>query len=255
LEEKEKKAEKRAKLSDRKAEQKEKLAEQKQRKRERERNRELKLKEAQDTEVKKLKERAANYVDPAKPKKNLSPYLLYAQETRAAVKSANPTMSVTQLVSKLAQDWKAISEEQKQPYVERFKIQAEEYKKKLAEFTAANPLPKRPPTPFSAFLRTKYAVVSAKSLQEANAIMKDASKEWKALPENEKKKYQDEYQAKVAQYKATLSSWTDAQVNKLPQSVREFAREALDTNKFKKPREIQVLVADLAKVAAARAEA
>jgi hypothetical protein len=252
-EQKEKKAAQRERKAERNQEKKVELSEKKERARERSRNRKLKLKEKEEHMLKKLKERATKFVDPARPKKPLVPYILYVQENQAAVKAANKTLTITQVMSKVGQNWKALSVEQKQPYVERFEKNLKEYREAVAAFDAANPIPKRPATIFSLFVKQQFAAhPEAKSRDGAREVLSNASKEWKALPTKEKEKLKKEYRVHLAEYRQSLSSWTESQVDKLPQSVREFAREALKTGKFNKPREVQLLVSDLSKVATAR---
>jgi len=214
-EKREKKAERRERKAERNAEKKVELSEKKERQRERSRKRKLKMKEAEEHMVKKLKERAAKFVDPARPKKPLVPYMLYVT-----------------------------------PYVERSKKNFEAHREAAAAFDAANPIPKRPPTVFSSFVKQQFAAhPEAKSLEGARGVVAAASKEWKSLPNQEKEKLKKEYQTKLAAYRANLARWTESQIDKLPQSEREFAREALKSGRFNKPREVQLLVSDLSKIA------
>ena len=53
------------------------------------------------------------------PKKPVSAYMFYVNENRAAFVAKNPNLKVTEVVSKLAAQWKVLSADKKKPYEEK----------------------------------------------------------------------------------------------------------------------------------------
>eukprot|EP01135_Chromosphaera_perkinsii_P000449 Nk52_evm3s96 gene=Nk52_evmTU3s96 len=76
-----------------------------------------KKKEKEEGSAKKKAKRKKKPQDPNAPKKPLTSYIIYCNENRAKVKEANPKLSQTELMKKLSEGWKAISEEEKAKYV------------------------------------------------------------------------------------------------------------------------------------------
>lgn len=63
------------------------------------------------------------FLIPAKPKKAASSYIIFSNERRS-----NLTGSVTEIASKIGAEWKQLTPEQKQKYVEEAKKISEKYK-------------------------------------------------------------------------------------------------------------------------------
>lgn len=74
---------------------------------------------ALDKESKKKKKRKTK--DPDAPKRPLGPYFYYFKDNNARIKEEHPELIQKQVVAKIAQDWKDLTDEQKQPYVEKSK--------------------------------------------------------------------------------------------------------------------------------------
>jgi hypothetical protein len=69
--------------------------------------------------------------DPTAPKRNASAFLLYSVKKRKEIKKINPNLKTTDISRKLGQLWRATSEDEKRPFVEREEIEREEYKQKM----------------------------------------------------------------------------------------------------------------------------
>lgn len=74
---------------------------------------------ALDKDSKKKKKRKTK--DPDAPKRPLGPYFYYFKDNNARIKEENPELIQKQVVAKIAQDWKHLTDEQKQPFVEKSK--------------------------------------------------------------------------------------------------------------------------------------
>jgi hypothetical protein len=104
---------------------------------------ETKVKEVKTKEVKTKapKAKAASKKkekDPAAPKKNKSSYLFFVTEKRAQVVSDFPELKGKDIVSKLAELWRELSDDEKKPFVDlaaKDKIRYEEDKK---NYTSGN---------------------------------------------------------------------------------------------------------------------
>ncbi|KAI7907098.1 high mobility group box domain-containing protein [Cokeromyces recurvatus] len=70
--------------------------------------------------------------DPSAPKRGLSAYMFFSQENRAKVKEENPTATFGQLGKLLGEKWKAMSDEEKKPYIEKAEKDKERYEKEKA---------------------------------------------------------------------------------------------------------------------------
>ncbi|KAJ3212409.1 Non-histone chromosomal protein 6 [Entophlyctis luteolus] len=71
------------------------------------------------------------------PKKALSAYLIFANENRARVRAANPDASFGQVGKLLGQEWKEISEAEKQKYVALQEKDKARYTKAMADYKGA----------------------------------------------------------------------------------------------------------------------
>lgn len=63
------------------------------------------------------------FLIPAKPKKSVSSYIIFSNERRP-----NLTGSITEIASKIGAEWKQLTPEQKQKYVDEAKKFSEKYK-------------------------------------------------------------------------------------------------------------------------------
>ncbi|WP_405188769.1 non-histone chromosomal protein 6 [Streptomyces anulatus] len=63
--------------------------------------------------------RARGKKDPRAPKRALSAYMYYSQDHRARVRQANPDASFSETGRILGNEWRSLSDVDRQPYVER----------------------------------------------------------------------------------------------------------------------------------------
>ncbi|KAG0751912.1 hypothetical protein G6F57_017189 [Rhizopus arrhizus] len=71
--------------------------------------------------------------DPSAPKRGLSAYMFFSQDQRPNVKEENPKASFGEIGKILGERWKALSEEEKKPYLKK----AEDDKKRYEDEKAA----------------------------------------------------------------------------------------------------------------------
>ena len=73
-------------------------------------------------------------VDENKPKKPLSTYMLFCKDERENVKTENPEMKASDIISELGKRWKSL--EDKSAYEEEYKENKEEYDDKMKIYNA-----------------------------------------------------------------------------------------------------------------------
>lgn len=65
--------------------------------------------------------------DPDAPKRPLGAYFYYFKAMNSKIKEENPEFIQKEVVAKIAADWKTLSDEQKQPYVEKSNLDKQRY--------------------------------------------------------------------------------------------------------------------------------
>ena len=82
--------------------------------------------------VRTVKRVVKNKKDPSKPKRGLNKYMSFTKAMRAGVATAHPEMSPKDVSRELGQQWRAMSDEDKAPYIEMAKQNKEVSEKALA---------------------------------------------------------------------------------------------------------------------------
>ena len=72
--------------------------------------------------------------DPNAPKKNLNSYMFYTREVRQDVANANPTLKVNEVAKIIGGQWRKLSEEAKQPYIDLASEDKVRYDKELKAY-------------------------------------------------------------------------------------------------------------------------
>lgn len=75
--------------------------------------------------------------DPLAPKKNLSAFMLYANENRDKLKEANPDASFGDLGKKLGEAWRGLTDKQKEKYTKKATDDKARYEKEMTAYTVA----------------------------------------------------------------------------------------------------------------------
>jgi len=65
--------------------------------------------------------------DPNAPKRPLGAYFFYFKENNTKVRGEHPEFIQKQIVSKIAKDWKALTDDEKAPFVERSNADKQRY--------------------------------------------------------------------------------------------------------------------------------
>jgi len=75
--------------------------------------------------------------DPTKPKQGLSAYIIFTSEIREQTKKENPTMPMTELSKVMGTKWKALSDDEKAPYVAKSEADKARAKDEIAAWESA----------------------------------------------------------------------------------------------------------------------
>lgn len=72
--------------------------------------------------------------DPNAPKRSLSAYMFFANENRDIVRAENPGIAFGQVGKLLGEKWKALSDDDKVPYLTKAETDKKRYEKEKAEY-------------------------------------------------------------------------------------------------------------------------
>jgi len=127
-----------------------------------------------------------------RPKKAQSSYMFFASEARKQVMEANPTFKMTDISKELGKRWKELSEDKKKKYSAMAEEDKERYSKALKEFEETHPKPpKRPVTPFIAYVKETHDKVKAQNPKHTQTqVLQAIAAKWKTLSPEQKKPYE-----------------------------------------------------------------
>jgi len=76
--------------------------------------------------------------DPSAPKRPMSAFLHFSLGRRQSIRDQNPDMVNTEVSRVLGEQWRNATEEEKEPFIQREKIERERYKTAIAEWRTEN---------------------------------------------------------------------------------------------------------------------
>jgi len=143
--------------------------------------------------------------DPNKPSKCLtSGYAHFASETIPKMVGSSQTEKFT----KMAEQWRGLTEEQKIPFEEKAALQKEQYKQALVAYDPeiwvkkCDENPKPPVSGYTQFVRDIYADVKAEFPDAHNRdIIKECSKKWNEVDATRKEIMNEEAKTKYFAWK------------------------------------------------------
>ncbi|CAH1116202.1 unnamed protein product [Phaedon cochleariae] len=185
---------------------------------------------------------------PEKPKRPLTPFVQFLKERQPAIVKENPTMKQSEIMKKIAKDWREVSDEQKEKYAQKFETESKSYnvailnynasltseqqeglksaaterkedrkKRKLKKICKETNKPKKPSGPYILFLQEES---KARNIP-FNHMMSTVKGEWEKLPAAEKSRYREQYLAEKKKYEIALIEWEQEMVGKgHPELVR-----------------------------------
>ena len=135
-----------------------------------------------------------NKKDLKSPKKCRTSYIFFCCEQREKLKRDEPTLSTTQIVSKLASLWRNLKEEDKQKYKKMSEDDKKRYEKEMGSFVPDNkPVVDKPKRPLTSYLffcnETRDLVKKEHPDFSGKQITTELGKRWKQLSDEEKQPY------------------------------------------------------------------
>ncbi|KAG2198677.1 hypothetical protein INT47_001816 [Mucor saturninus] len=125
-----------------------------------------------------------------KPANRYNPYILYNQQHRARLRDLNPGIDGRQLSALVKKGYDEMDPETKAAFIENARMKANLFKKEPT-------IPKIPANSFFLFKNAHMEKYKGQPLVEVTRLL---AKEWKELPKEEKKKYQDEHKRLKEEY-------------------------------------------------------
>jgi len=135
--------------------------------------------------------------DPKAPKKPLTAYLLFSNSVRAQSRTENPELKMTQIAKVIGQKWKALTDEERQKWMDLAVKEKEEYKIVAAQYEQSED--------FRAY-QSKLAEWEAECLrrkEKANAAFVKKMEKMKMSPKNKKPKMGKKKMEKVKAKKSS----------------------------------------------------
>lgn len=154
-----------------------------------------------------------------KPKRAKSSYMLFCDEKRPAVMEANRAknggkVKMPELGKELSQMWSQIGEDEKAKYetmAAELKEKHDEEMKAYVDSTKIEGLMKRPQSAYFQYINANRAKIQEEhKITSIGEVAKKATELWKALSDEEKKPYEDQYQKDKAEYE----SWKESDAGK-----------------------------------------
>ncbi|XP_069024689.1 transcription factor A, mitochondrial [Embiotoca jacksoni] len=174
------------------------------------------------------------------PKRPLNGYMRFVLQQKPAVTRQNPDIKSVDIIRKIAQQWRTLSPDQKQPFQEaslqarqQFKLDLQHYQAQLSPDQMQQQVlekrqrmakrkairkkrelsslgkPKRPRSAFNIFMSEHFEEARGGSTQ---AKMKSLLEDWRSLFSHQKQVYSQLAQDDKIRYKNEMKSWEDHMV-------------------------------------------
>ncbi|SCU94874.1 LADA_0G11980g1_1 [Lachancea dasiensis] len=134
------------------------------------------------------------------PKRPSSAYFLFSMAVREELVRQYPDAKVPELSKLASAKWKEMSEDDKKPFHEKFKVNWEKYRVARKEYEASLP-PKRPSGPFIQFTQeVRPKIISENPDKDLIEITKLIGEKWRSLSQSDKQAYTDTYKRKLKEW-------------------------------------------------------
>jgi len=152
----------------------------------------------------KKKRKTKSKTEENKPKKPLNAYLIFCKENQKTIREQNSDLGAKDVMRKMGEIWKSLDTDEKKKYSDRATSDKERYNKEMEGFKPEpnNEIeekkdtkiekPKKAPTAYNNFCKQKTQEL--KQLhpdRKSSENLKEASRMWKDLSDEEKEKYKN----------------------------------------------------------------
>lgn len=174
----------------------------------------------------------------AVPKRPPNAYFRFVQSKRSEYQSANPDLKTGALSKALGEAWKALSDEEKQPFVDASASALEGYTLELAtlglshaprQFKAAKKAASRAKTPFQLFSEERHPIIRCDHPKASNTeIASLLSQSWKSLPEEDRSVFEAMSKDLKVKVSSSAAATTKGRKRRAPSPQNESADEGVD---------------------------
>ncbi|SCU89473.1 LANO_0D05050g1_1 [Lachancea nothofagi CBS 11611] len=134
------------------------------------------------------------------PKRPSSAYFLFSMAAREDLVRQYPDAKVPELSKLASAKWKEMTDEDKKPFHEKFKVNWEKYRIARKEYESHLP-PKRPSGPFIQFTQeVRPKIISENPEKDLIEITKLIGEKWRSLSQPDKQSYTDTYKRKLKEW-------------------------------------------------------
>ena len=170
--------------------------------------------------------------DPNSPKKWRTSYIFFCSEHREKLKTEEPTLTTTQIVSRLAAIWRNLNNEDKQKYEKMALEDKKRYEEEIKQYNPENPetenssSPKRPLTSYLYFCNeTRDAIKKEFPVFSGKQITTELGKRWKQLSDEEKKPFVEKQKLDRERYDNEKSKHSPNETKRKEKPVKETKKE------------------------------
>jgi len=168
-----------------------------------EKEKESAIKEKEKARIRLDKEKKA-----AKPKRPLSANIIYFKSVYPELKAANSDNKVTEIMKTAAQNWKALSENEKKPFITEAAKEKKRYEADKKEAQKKAP-PKKPLSQYIIFgNEIRPQIKKEKPDLKMTEIAVEIGKRWKKLSDAEKAKFKVKAEKLTEEYTKKYSAFT-----------------------------------------------
>ena len=178
--------------------------------------------------------------DPNSPKKWRTSYIFFCSEHREKLKTEEPTLTTTQIVSRLAAIWRNLNNEDKQKYEKMALEDKKRYEEEIKQYNPENPetenssSPKRPLTSYLYFCNeTRDAIKKEFPVFSGKQITTELGKRWKQLSDEEKKPFVEKQKLDRERYDNEKSKHSPNETKRKEKPVKETKKHFVVTPGFK----------------------
>ncbi|KAI2658735.1 Transcription factor A, mitochondrial [Labeo rohita] len=177
------------------------------------------------------------------PKRPLTAYMTYVKEMHPTFSRQNPGVKNVDIVRKLAQQWKMLTAEQKQPFQAASSASREQYKLALEKYKAQL----TPAQTEALAVEKRQKVAKRKAIRRKKTKMKSLRDDWERFSATQKQMYIQLAEDDKVRYKNEIKSWEEHMVeigrDDLVRRKERRAVKAKTTKDKKKKSKVTVLKA------------
>jgi len=177
------------------------------RQKEREKKQQQKQKELEEIEKKRETKIKVKEEKDQKPKRTRSPYSYFVKEHMPTYTSQHPDITIGERMAMVAEKWAALSESQKQPYIDMNNQDKKRRETEVKEYEKILP-PRRPLSPFLIFSNEhRHQLLTDNPTKKFSELGKMLGDMWRGLSEQQKQEYNAQAEKLKVEYQTKLEKF------------------------------------------------